>query len=286
MSGTWHAPAELLAEYESGRLDPARAMSVETHLAQCPRCRAALPGDPAWLARSWERLAVAVAAPRPRWTERLLRRCGVPEHLARLLAVTPALSRAWLAAVTAVLGFAVVFAYASHTAASEPARLLPFLLTAPVLPLAGVALAYGRVVDPAYEVLAATPMAGARLLLWRASAVLVAAVLPAGLAASLLPGPLWVGAAWLLPALALTVGCLALATRVPLPFAAGGLALAWVVLVLFAGAYRDEPLVAFHAAAQLGYAVLAVPLLFLVYLRRQYLDPEGRRWNQPSRFAG
>lgn len=286
MNDTWHASAELLAAYESGRLDPARVMSVEAHVARCPRCRASLPGDPAWLAQSWQQLTEIVTAPRPRLTERLLRRCGVPEYLARLLAATPTLGRAWFAAVTAVLGFAVLFAYASHTAVSEPGRLLPFLLAAPVLPLAGIAIAYGQRVDPAYELLAATPVAGARLLLLRASAVLVAAVVPAGLAAPLLPAPLLLSAAWLLPALALTVACLALATRIPAPLAAGGLALAWTGAVVFVGVHSREPLLAFHAVAQLAYAGLAATLALIVYTRRQHFDPEGRRWERLSRFAG
>lgn len=285
MSNPWHASAQLLAEYESGRLDSTRAMSVEAHLAGCSRCRAALPGDPAWLTQSWEQVAAAVTAPRSRPTERLLRRCGTPEHLARLLAATPTLGRAWLAAVAAVLGFAVVFAYASHDAVSEPTRLLPFLLAAPVLPLLGIAIAYGPLVDPAYELLAATPIAGARLLLLRASTVLVAAVIPAGCAAPFLPGQLLLSVAWLLPALALTVGCLALATRMPVPLAAGGLAVAWVAAVLLAGGYSGERLLAFQLPAQLAYAGLAALLVFVVYMRRQYLDPEGRRWNRPSAFV-
>ncbi|MGH3243806.1 MAG: hypothetical protein ACRDNL_25730, partial [Spirillospora sp.] len=56
----------------------------------------------------------------------------MPEHLARLLAATPTLSTAWLAGVAAALGFALLFAQARSV--SEPARLLPFLLLAPVLP--------------------------------------------------------------------------------------------------------------------------------------------------------
>jgi hypothetical protein len=285
MSTTWHVPEQQLDDYRRGRLDPARVMSVEAHLNGCARCRAALPADDAWLSEQWQQLVSEVARPRLTLIERLLRRCGLPDHLARLLAATPTLSRAWLTAVTAVLGFALLFAYASHNAVSEPARLLPFLLVAPVLPLAGIAFAYGPRVDPAYEMLAATPIAGARLLLVRATAVLVAALVPAGLATPLLPGPPLLGAAWLLPALALAAGSLALATRLPALLATGGLAALWVASVTLVGALTGERLLAFNAAAQLVYAGAAALLFLVVYKRRRHFDPGERRWNRPSVFA-
>lgn len=285
MSTTWHVPEQQLDDYRSGRLDPARMMSVEAHVDGCARCRAELPADGAWLSQQWQQLVSTVARPRLTLIERLLRRAGLPEHLARLLAATPTLSRAWLAAVTAVLCFAVVFSYASHGSVSEPARLLPFLLVAPILPLAGIAFTYGPLVDPAYELLAATPIAGARLLLLRASAVLVAALVPAALASPLLPGPPLLGAAWLLPALALTAGGLVLATRLPPLLATGGLAAAWVVAVLLLDTLNSERLLAFNAAAQFVYAGAAALLALVVYMRRRYLDPGGRRWNPPSVFA-
>jgi hypothetical protein len=285
MSTTWHVPWQQLDDYRSGRLDPARVMSVEAHLNGCPHCRAALPADGAWLSAHWRHLVSAVAGPRLTLIERLLRRLGLPEHLARLLTATPTLSRSWLTAVTAVLGFAVVFSYASHHTVSEPARLLPFLLVPPVLPLAGIALAYGPVVDPAYEMLAATPVAGARLLLVRATAVLVTALVAAGLATPLLPGPPLLGAAWLLPALALTAGGLALATRLPALLATGGLAGAWMASVLLLGGLSGERLLAFRPAAQLVYAGAAALLIVVVYMRRRHFDPGERRWNPPSAFA-
>jgi len=285
MSTTWHVPHEQLDAYQSGRLDPARVMSVEAHLNGCGHCRAALPADQTWLTQQWQALVPAVARPRLTLIERLLRRCGMPEYLARLLAATPTLSRAWLTAVAAVLGFALLFAYASHSAFSEPARLLPFLLVAPVLPLAGIAFAYGPLVDPAYEILAATPIAGARLLLVRATAVLVAALVPAGLATAMLPGQPLLGAAWLLPALALTAGTLALATRFPAPLCAGGLAVAWLAAVVLLAVLSGEHLLAFRPAAQLAYVGAAALLALVAYRRRRRLDPGEPRWNRPSAFA-
>src|SRR5262249_34075304 len=71
-------------------------------------------------------------------------RAGVPAHLATFLAATPAPARGWLAAVGVVLAFAVA---AAHLAGQDPSWAahapVPFLTIAPVLPLAGIALAYG-----------------------------------------------------------------------------------------------------------------------------------------------
>ncbi|WP_439674327.1 zf-HC2 domain-containing protein [Embleya sp. MST-111070] len=262
----WHIPEPLLTRYLSGGLPVAHVMSIEAHLAGCPSCRAHVPVDPDWLARSWAGIDAAID--RPPWPERALARLGVRPHVARLLTATPALSRAWLLAVIAVLAFGTA---AAHLAGDTPGVLLAFLVGAPVLPLAGVALAYGPGVDRAYEVQAATPLAGSRLLFLRAGAVLVTAAALTGLAAPFLPGPAGLGAAWLLPALALTLACLAIGTRLPLPIAAGGLTLGWVAVVL--GTQRVDRYLLFAPVAQAGWAC-AVPLLALVvYARRRRLDP-------------
>lgn len=282
---SWHICDEQLDDYRFGRLDPARVMSVEAHLNACGRCRAAIPAGGDWLDQHWQQLVSALARPRLTILERVLHRCRVPENLARLLVATPTLGRAWLTAVITVLGFGVLFAYASHDAVSEPARLLPFLLVAPVLPLAGIAIAYGPRVDPAYELHAATPVAGPRLLLLRALAVLVTALVPAALLTPLLPGPPLLGAAWLLPSLALTAGGLALATRLPAPLAAGGLAASWMAAVILLGALTGERLLAFEAAAQLAYVGVGALLTLVVLVRRHHLDPGERRWKPPSAFA-
>ncbi|MCT9935358.1 zf-HC2 domain-containing protein [Planotetraspora sp. A-T 1434] len=264
MNGTWHIPSDLLERYLGGDLDVAQVMSVEAHLVRCARCRTAVPGDETWLAASWERIEDAVGSPRPRPAERVLRHLGVPRHLARLLVATPTLSRAWLAAVTAVLTFAIVAAHAAGN--GFPA----FLTVAPVLPLAGIALAYGRWVDPAHESHAATPLAGPRLLLLRALAVLVTAIALTGLAAPLLPA---MTAAWLLPSLALAGGCLALATRVPLPLAAAALGAGWIGVVAVTGGLTGDWSVPFGPTAQVVYGCAAPVLALVLYSRRHRLDP-------------
>ncbi|MEV0230589.1 zf-HC2 domain-containing protein [Nonomuraea sp. NPDC050786] len=274
MNGQWHLPAELMEHYVTGHLEPAQVMSVESHLAGCARCRAAVPYSVEWLDTSWAGIEDVVDRPRPRPLARLLRRAGVPEHVAVFLAATPALARGWLVAIASTLAFAVgAGQLAARHPGLEPYAMLPFLAVAPVLPLAGVALAYGRHVDPVYELQAATPMAGVRSLLLRAVAVLTTAVVLTGLAAPLLPGPPGLAAAWLLPALALTVAMLALSTWVSPPISASVFGAGWVCAVV-----GGEQL-AFSLEAQIGYALAALILIPLVYLRRARFDPGEPVWN-------
>ncbi|GII00253.1 zf-HC2 domain-containing protein [Planobispora takensis] len=278
MSTTWHLPDGLTERYATGRLEPAQVMSVEAHLARCGRCRAAVPYEPEWLAASWERVAGVVDRPAPRLSERVLHRLGVPGHVARLLSATPSLSRAWLAALAAVLAFAVAGA---RLVPGEENVLLAFLLVAPVLPVAGVAVAYGRHVDPVHETQAATPMSGPRLFLLRAVAVLAVALGLTGGATLLFPGPLGLSAAWLLPALALSLGLLALSGRFSPLLAGAVLATGWFGSALVCHAVLNDRFLPFHPAAQALYGAATLALLPLVYLRRRRLAPGEPRWTRP-----
>jgi hypothetical protein len=258
MSG-WHIPDDLRERYLGGTLDTALAMSVDAHLGRCAQCRAAVPYEPDWLEASWHRLESELITPRPALRERLLRHGGVPDHLARLLSATSTLSRAWVAAVLAALAFGVM-------AARQDVTLLPaFLAGAPVLPLAGIALAYGPRVDPAHELMAATPLAGPRLLLTRATAVLAVATVLAALASPLLPAPPGLSAAWLLPSLAASTGCLALANRLPVPTAALAMGGLWLAIVGAGGLIAGSWLAVFGPVAQLGYGLAALLMSFRVY---------------------
>ncbi|GAA4587193.1 hypothetical protein GCM10023194_35410 [Planotetraspora phitsanulokensis] len=281
MKSQWHLPGELIQRYATGRLEPVQVMSVETHLSRCAACREAVPYDEEWLATSWERIEDLVDRPSPRPAARLLHRAGVPDHLATFLAATPTPARGWLAAVGAVLTFAVT---AAHLAGQDPFwavhAVVPFLTIAPVLPLAGIALAYGPHVDPVHELQAATPMAGPRLLLLRALAVLVPAVVLTSIAAPFLPGPGRLAAAWLLPALALTAGTLALSTRVSPRLAAGGLVTAWLAALALEGGLAGHVFVFFSPAAQALYGTAAPILAVFAYRRRAHLDPGESRWNR------
>src|SRR5262249_36009907 len=150
-----HAGEDLLAGYATGTVDGVAVWSVEAHLTRCARCRAALSAhvDAERLAGNRSVLLVRAALPEGGWVRRLLCRCGVPDHLLRLLVATPSLRRSWLLSVAGVL--AVVAGEAAAVTHGwlgtgghmvppgylDPGVLAPFLLVAPLLVLAGGAAA-------------------------------------------------------------------------------------------------------------------------------------------------
>jgi hypothetical protein len=243
----WHADAAILGRYAGGDLAPAATASVEAHLLACARCRAGVADVvPApRLDAIWAQIEESVDHPRPSLVERTLVSLGVPDHTARLVAATPSLTTAWLLSVIAVLVFAVAAAQAGSRG------VLLFLSLAPVLPVAGVAAAYGRDSDPTYDVALATPYPFLRLLLLRTAAVLVTTVTLIGLAAVLLPAAPGLAAAWLLPALALTAATLALSPRIPAAAAGGAVVALWLGAVFAAAGATGSPYAAFGAVGQI-----------------------------------
>ena len=224
-----HPGEGLLASYAAGTAGTAGtvvAWSVEAHLTGCARCRSALSAhvDAERLARNRSVLLVRVAIPDGGRTRRLLRRCGVPDHLLRLLAATPSLRRSWLLSVIGVLavvaGEAAAVRYGWIRAGAtgrlnghqDPEVLAPFLLVAPLLVLAGVAAAFLPSFDPASRLAAAAPFSGFTLLLVRAVSALAAALIPVIGTAFVVPGPGWLPVALLLPSLAVCAFALAAAT--------------------------------------------------------------------------
>jgi hypothetical protein len=281
VTGAWHADGELLAAYDDQRLDAAARWSVEAHLTSCAACRlrARALVDPARLRRLRAVLIDAVDLPRAGVAERLLVRLGVAGHTARLLAATPALRGSWLLAVAVALGFAVLAAW---THSGQDAN-LAFLCVAPLLPLAGIAVAYGPGVDPTYEIGLAAPLRSFRLLL-RAAAVLGTATLLAAAASLALPqfGPRAAG--WLLPSLGLTASSLALATTVEPLRAIGITAGAWVIAVAVTVLPPAPSSVLFALAGQVGFAALALLAAAVLLLRRGHFESD-RGFDTTPRFA-
>jgi hypothetical protein len=281
-TGAWHADAELLAAYDDQRLDAAARWSVEAHLTSCAACRLQVRAlvDPARLRRRREALIEEVEAPRAGVVERLLVRLGVADHTARLLAATPALRGSWLLGVAVALAFAVL---AARVTPGQDAN-LAFLCLAPLLPLAGIAAAYGPGIDPTYEIGLAAPVRTFRLLLLRAAAVLGTATLLAAAASLALPqlGP---GAAgWLLPSLGLTAASLALATTVEPLRAIGITAGAWVAAVAVTVPSPAPSSVLFGVAGQVGFAALALLGAAVLLLRRGHFESD-RAFDTTPRFA-
>jgi hypothetical protein len=270
MTTDWHLDPGLLEQYETGVLGPSRIMAVEAHLLACAGCRALIPADDAWLADSWSAVYDDIHAPRVGSIQRLLTRAGLPEHRFRLLTATPTLRWSWVLATAGVLMLAVAAARVGADSSVPIAQ--AFLVLAPILPVIAVSGAYGPPADPMHEITGTTPAAGPALVLWRAVSVIGVAVLMATVAAVLLPGPGWYAAAWLLPALLLCTGTLALATVLSLPVAAGILGGLWITGVLAAAS--DERAVAsmFGPTAQLAYLVSAVLAAAVLILRRRRFD--------------
>lgn len=266
---TWHADETMLVHYATGGLDDVHASSVEAHLVGCDLCRGRVsrhaPLDR--LDAGWAAVVDRLDAPAPTPVERFLLAVRVPEHIARLLAATPALAMSWLGGMAAALAFVALAA----TSTQDVRVVSLFLVLAPIAPVVGVAVSYGPQFDPAAELAAAAAMDGFRLLLLRALAIVATTTLLTGLTAAVLPAGGWLAAAWLLPAVALTSATLALGRLIPLQAAAAVLVTGWVVAAL-ATAYPFEAVFsAFGPAGQVTCLVVAV--VSGLFLRRPEAPP-------------
>ncbi|MDE3723864.1 zf-HC2 domain-containing protein [Nocardiopsis sp. N85] len=263
MSG-WHLTPAQAHDYAARRTDEITAMSVEAHLMHCPPCRSMLPADEEWLADGWASLRDVVDRPRRGVVETLLSHTGLRAETAKLLAATPRLYQAWLGSTVVVLIAALA---AAHTL---PRGSLMFVFLAPVVPLVGVALAYGRGIDPAHTLASVTPMAGQRLLFLRTCAVLVPALLLCTGAGLLLPHTVtaWDAIFWLLPALTLVSGSLLLGRMMHLSVASGVVGGLWVLgLILVSLSGQGVPLGVFAPQAQMWWGVLLATLVGALVFR-------------------
>jgi hypothetical protein len=211
---TWHASADLLRRYADGDNALAADMmwAVEVHLESCADCRAVL---------ATEATAVVPLVDQV-WAGLEIDTVPAPVHRTRRLVgwATPAMVP-WLVMTTLVILLALV----ADRMITEPFPSLALLL-APIAPVAGVAAAWARGLDPAHELVTATPRAGLQLVLRRTMSVLVV-VIPL-MAVATWTSPL----RWLLPCLAFTVATLALGGFVGLRRAAAGLITAWAAFVI------------------------------------------------------
>jgi hypothetical protein len=251
--------------------DDATAVSVEVHLQTCPECRAMVNAAvvPDRLAASWAMITAEIDTPRRSWLERLLGRVLAPDTV-RLMAATPALRRSWYIAMAVALLFGL--------GAASPNRLdttvLWFLALAPLVPVLGVALAYGRGVDPSYEITVAAPMSGLRLVLVRAVAVVATSIVITSIAALALGDSpdSHLAAAWLVPSLALSAVCLAASTVVAPRAAAWAVTVVWLAVVLAVSGWATDPLVVFRWWGQVAMVVVGVAGVVAVAVRRRSFD--------------
>jgi hypothetical protein len=247
---TTHPNPATLARYadREADLDEVTAWSVELHLEACADCRAVLAARPAdgsqdLLARIGAALDHEITtgpAPvrRRRWSA--MRNRWLVWHLVP-----------WLTMTVTVLGCAVLLQLL------QPA--LPSLVTllAPVAPLPGVAMAWSRRNDPAWELIAGSPAAGLGMLLRRTAGVL-AVVVPALALASTRTGNSLALA--LLPCLAFTAATIALGAFVGVRRAAAGLGVVWTLAVLVPALLTRNLPVVLQPGSSLGWALLTLAL--------------------------
>lgn len=226
---TWHADEGLLAAYVEGRLDAVLGASLERHLDHCSECRSAIRPltDLTGLDRAWDGIRTAVESPSHPWLVRQGRRLGLPESTSVLLAATVSLRTVWICSALVVLAFA-----AATAVLASGGILWPYLLIAPLIPVLGVAAAYGPSEEDFEALIVTTPYGRTRLILLRALAVVVTCVPIACLLGLVLPGPIWVAVAWLGPALSMIPLLLALASFVGPRIGSAMIALLWMGLVI------------------------------------------------------
>jgi hypothetical protein len=269
-STDWHASPEMLdaLAHDPTSLDAVLASSLEAHLLACDTCRQALAAasDPTSIEASWAAVAERIDRPAVRFPERALRWMGVDGGWARLLASTPGLTASGLAAI-AVLA-ALVVAWSRRIGAEGP-----FLAIAPLLPLAAIAASFAAATDPAGEAGVATALHGIGLVARRAVVVLAITFALLGASALALPDFGLEAAGWMLPALALALGALALGTWIRIETAFGLLGGGWTLMVtslwwLNLDRTIDLGSPAFVAATQTTALALTLLALLVLFVRR------------------
>ncbi|MDP9794002.1 FtsH-binding integral membrane protein [Catenuloplanes nepalensis] len=249
-----HVPSAALAAYATGDpgLDDVAAWGVEAHLDTCARCRARLADHAAPPVR--DLLGTARTA--------LLHEARTGPQPA------PARSRWRRWTGWSPLGWAVT-ALTAVLAAFLLDRAYPqfpsvVLLLAPLAPISGLAVAWSRRTDPAWETLAGMPRAGLELVL-RRTLVVLAATLPALTVAGLLLGES--PALWLLPAITGTSATLWLGGRIGVTRAAAALATAWIAAVIVPAVLTMDVPPMIRAEGVPGWAAAAVICTVLALLR-------------------
>jgi hypothetical protein len=265
---SWHGDHELLTQYQEGVLGEIAALSLESHLVSCESCRRRLTSDAIdedRRNRIWDGLIDAVDRPSRRPAERVLGWLGVPAHTARLVALTPCLRPTWVVSVFTVLFLSLV---ASPDATDGP---ILFLVVAPLVPIASIAVAWGSPVDPLFEVGLATPTGGFRLLLIRTVAMLATSLAVAAGPALFLTELRWL-AVWMLPALVGTVLTLIISTATTVAIAGGLVSSLWLAAVVVTELTTSTVYRVFSAPAQVAFAALALMLIAVLAVRRQAFE--------------
>lgn len=270
---TWHLDEATLRAYVDGHPLTVVGASVEAHLVDCTACRVRLGAlmshqvvDAAWTA-----IRDHVEAPRAGAVERLMTWLGVPRDAGRLLAAVPAFRGAWLLGlltVTLFAGLAAIFA--------GEVGLTLFLIVAPLAPVAGVAASFGGDADPCHELVTVTPYPAFRMLLLRTAGVLATSLPITLLAGLVLPGPDWVGVAWLTPAAAGVALILLLAPVFGATATAATMAACWSVAVVLVSRLSG-PVEVVEPTMQLVFTALTLVAVAALAVRQPSFEHLGRQ---------
>ncbi|WP_410572897.1 zf-HC2 domain-containing protein [Amycolatopsis sp. cmx-4-61] len=270
-----HAPERLIAAYVAGDDLPGDQLwGLEAHLETCRHCRARLaevaPVQPV-VDLVWSRLSVDVVLPSGPFHEPYTRPAPKRRRRHRWLDtwITPAMGP-WLVMIVAVT-LAAVLLDSVWRAVLDVAAVQLF---APVLPVLGVAVAWARGLDPAYEVVTATARAGLYLVVRRTVAVLLV-VLPVLGVAGWLSGT--AAALWLLPSLAFTTGTLALGGLIGVSRAAYALVAVWVAIIVVPALVQREQAFSLGTGALPVWAGIFVLTTVVVALRGAAFTRLGAR---------
>ena len=274
----WHIPDDLMVAFsrEPGAVRDATAASIEQHLTVCRSCQAGLAGlsPRSELDEIWAEVQDGVDRAGIGFTERLLRWLRVESGPARLIAATRALRIGAVAAVGLIVAVVVLVSRATDVGVA-------FLVLAPVVPTALVALSFAPGADPAGECGLATPAFGFGLVVRRAVAVEAVALLVLAVGSLFVPIDGLRALGWLLPALALSLGTLAANLRWTAPQAAAGLTLAWAAVLMvsyIAEGGRDlAESAVFDPSGQLAVGLLAAGACVVMITNRQVLFQEVNR---------
>jgi len=263
-----HVAMALLERYAAGApgIGADTLWAVEAHLESCGLCRDRLaqnvsPATRSLLTSVQANLAVEMARspqmPNRRWGRRVAE--WAPPGL-------------WSRITMTVLVLAVALGLDLAHITTVPSFLL---LIAPIAPLLGVAAVWSAGVDPAHELVVASPRAGLYLVLRRTLAVLLVVIpMLAGAGAVVGTSPV----RWLLPSLAFTLGALALGEVAGLHRAATGLVALWVAAVVAPSLITFAPTVLLEPSSLPVWAGLTAMVTVVLVVRRDAYTglPSGR----------
>lgn len=228
--------------------------------------------DPARMAENLYSVHAELDAPRESRLARLLRRLGVSDLTVPLVTATPALRRSWFAAVAIAILFAM--SVASNDTSTGVDRISVFLTLAPMVPLLGVALAFGKGVDPTHDLVVAAPRDTFTVFLIRSLTVLVASSAILMVSSLLLPEGGLFRVAWLLPALAISAITLAASTKFSPRRTAGVVGSTWLLLVIVVASAASSAAM-FGPVTQIASLVTTVVAGWYLIASRDRFDVRG-----------